>query len=57
MLDVETSRSDSYLYSINKVRTDFRIKNNLARLRNIFTESEGRHEGVEIIKSVANSTI
>lgn len=56
MLDVETSRSDSYLYSINKVRTDFRIKNNLARLRNIFVESEGRHEGVSIIKSVANST-
>ena len=57
MLDVETSRSDSYLYSINKVRTDFRIKNNLARLQNIFVESEGRHEGVSIIKSVANSTI
>ena len=56
MLDVETSRSDSYLYSINKVRTDFRIKNNFARLQNIFVESEGRHEGVSIIKSVANST-
>lgn len=56
MLDVKTSRTDTYLYSINKVRTDFRIKNNLARLQNIFVESEGRHEGVSIIKSVADST-
>lgn len=56
MIDVETSRSDSYLYSINKVRTDFRIRNNLARLRNVFIESEEKHEGVSIIKSVANST-
>jgi len=56
MIDIETSRSDTYLYSINKVRTDFRIKNNLKKLQYIFKESEGRHEGVSIIKSVANST-
>lgn len=56
MIDIETSRSDTYLYSINKVRTDFRIKNNLKKLQYIFKESEERHEGVSIIKSVANST-
>jgi UDP:flavonoid glycosyltransferase YjiC (YdhE family) len=55
MLDIETSNSDSYLRSIDKVRTDFRIINNLSRLRSVFEESEERHEGLEIIKLEADS--
>ncbi len=57
MVDVDASVADCYLYSINKVRTDFRIKNNLKKLKQIFRASESKHEGVGIIKSVANSTI
>jgi UDP:flavonoid glycosyltransferase YjiC (YdhE family) len=56
MVDVDASVADCYLYSINKVRTDFRIKNNLKKLRQIFKASEIKHEGVSIIKFVANST-
>ena len=55
MLDVETSFTDCYLYSIDKVRIDFRIKKNMERLHNIFRESESKLEGVKIIESVANS--
>lgn len=57
MLDVETSFTDCYLYAINKVKTDFRIRKNLARLKKVFEASEEKLEGVGIIEGVANSTI
>ncbi len=56
MLDVETSITDCYLYYMNKVTTDFRIKKNMGRLYNIFQDSENKLEGVSIIESEAASS-
>lgn len=56
MVDVENSVADCYLYSINKIQTDFRIKQNMRRLYNIFNQSESQRTGAQIIEMVANST-
>ena len=56
MVDVENSVADCYLYSINKVKTDFRIKKNMDKMHKIFQQSESQRTGAQIIESVANST-